>query len=472
MKSFNPHPIDEIINNIENGTYDKVLEDIYFHGRIGQSGVSLDYQKTRYVKALQAFENEFGKEKVSIFSAPGRTEIGGNHTDHQHGQVIAASVNLDMIAVVAKRQDDIIKIVSKGHDTVELSAKDIDWNIPSGTSASLVMGMLEGFVSRNYAVGGFNAYITSDVPSGLGLSSSAAYETLIGTILSGIYNDMNISPVEIGVIGQYAENVFFGKPCGLMDQLACSVGGLIHIDFANPDNPKVEKIGREGQVEKVDEAPRQGKVNKVEEACEQGKSDNIIKEGFDFSRHGYHICIVDTGASHENMTDEYAAIPGEMKAVAEYFGKEVLRDVAIEDVVENMKEIRARFGDRSLLRTMHFLGENERVGKQVGYLKKDDIKGFLEMVKASGDSSYKYLQNVYSSSNICKQEISVALCMSEMLLNGRGVVRVHGGGFAGTIQAFVRSEISEYYKEQMNAMYKKDACQIVSIREQGGVRVI
>lgn len=445
MKSFNPHSIDEIINNVEDGIYDKVLENIYCHGRTGQSGNNIVYQKSRYIKALQAFENEFGKAQVSVFSAPGRTEIGGNHTDHQHGQVIAASVNLDMIAVVARRDDGVIRIVSKGHETVEISTKEIDWNIPSGTSASLVMGMLAGFINRDYNVGGFSAYITSDVPSGLGLSSSAAYETLIGTILSGIYNNMSISPVDIAIIGQYGENVFFGKPCGLMDQLVCSVGGLIHIDFEEPDNPKVEKIGREGQ---------------------------INKEGFNFSRHGYDICIVDTGASHENMTDEYAAIPGEMKMIAEYFDKDVLRNITMKDIVDNIDDLRNNFGDRSVLRAMHFLGENERVGQQVSCLEQDDVEGFLELVKASGNSSYKYLQNVYSSSNICKQEISVALCMSEMLLNGQGVVRVHGGGFAGTIQAFVKKEISENYKEQMNAMYKVDACQIVSIREQGGVQVI
>lgn len=439
MKSFTPHPIDEIINCIENGTYDKELENVYCCGN------AFDYQKQRYIKALQTFENEFGKQQVNIFSAPGRTEIGGNHTDHQYGQVLAASVNLDMIAVVERREDGVIRIVSEGHEVVEISSKEINWNIDSGTSASLVMGVLAGFKNRDYIVGGFNAYMTSDVHSGLGLSSSAAYETLIGTILSGLYNEMSISPVEIAIIGQYAENVFFGKPCGLMDQLACSVGGMIHIDFQDPENPKVEKIVR---------------------------ADESQPQTFDFGQHGYDICIVDTGASHENMTDEYAAIPGEMKDVAQYFDKEVLRDISIEDVVANVNEIRERYGDRSLLRTMHFLKENVRVARQVGCLKKDDILGFLEEVKNSGDSSYKYLQNVYSSSNICKQEISVALCMSEMFLNGQGVVRVHGGGFAGTIQALVKKEISESYKEQMNSMYKRDACQIVSIREQGGVQVI
>ena len=271
---------------------------------------------------------------------------------------------------------------------------------------------------------------------GAGLSSSAAFETLIGTILSGLYNEMSVSPVEIAIIGQYAENVYFGKPCGLMDQMACSVGNLVHIDFKNPKNPEVEKLN------------------------------------FNMSEHGYSLCITDTKGSHADLTDEYAAVPQEMKAVANYFGKEVLRDVSYADVIREIPTLRKILGDRSVLRAVHFLCENERVVKEVNALKWGDMNLFLDNVKESGDSSFKYLQNVYSSNDVENQNISIALMMSDVLLKTEGVSRVHGGGFAGTIQAFVKNDFVASYKAQMDNLFGEGSCKDLRIRKYGGMKVL
>ena len=291
-------------------------------------------------------------------------------------------------------------------------------------------------MERGYSVGGFRAYATSDVLIGAGLSSSAAFEILIGTILSGLYNDRSISAIEIAIIGQYAENVYFGKPCGLMDQMACSVGNLVHIDFKDPKNPEVEKLN------------------------------------FNMSEHGYSLCITDTKGSHADLTDEYAAVPQEMKAVAKYFGKEVLRDVSYADVIKEIASLRKALGDRSVLRAVHFLCENERVVKEVNALKRGDMNLFLNTVKESGDSSFKYLQNVYSNHDVENQNISIALMMSDILLKTEGVSRVHGGGFAGTIQAFVKNDFVETYKAQMDHIFGEGSCKDLRIRKYGGMKVI
>ena len=372
-----------------------------------------------------------------MFSAPGRSEIGGNHTDHQNGEVLAASVNLDTIGVVRKTDDNVIRLVSDNYDEIIIRLDDISVEEKEKeTTKALIKGVVSGFLERNYSVGGIQAYITSDVLIGAGLSSSAAFETLIGTILSGLYNCGTVSATEIAIIGQYAENVYFGKPCGLMDQMASSIGNLVHIDFANPECPYVEKID------------------------------------FDMEKYGYRLCITDTKGSHADLTDEYAAIPKEMKLVAKYFGKEVLRDISINDVLDNITDLRKKFGDRYVLRALHFIYENKRVQKEVSALKAGNIGAFLDDVKASGNSSFKYLQNVYSNQDIKNQNVSLALFVSELFLGQNGVCRVHGGGFAGTIQAFVKNGYVENYKYEMDKIFGKDSCKDLRIRKYGGIKVL
>lgn len=421
----------EMKKNIQEGRLDERIIDIYV------DTTKLEYHKKRYVQAIELFETYYGAGEAEIFSAPGRSEVGGNHTDHQHGEVLAASINLDTIGIVRQTEDNQIRIISDDYDEVIVSLDDIGCkDEEKETTTALIKGVVAGFMERGYNVGGFRAYATSDVLIGAGLSSSAAFETLIGTILSGLYNDMSISAIEIAIIGQYAENVYFGKPCGLMDQMACSVGNLVHIDFKDPKKPEVEKLD------------------------------------FNMSEYGYSLCITDTKGSHADLTDEYAAVPREMKNIAKYFGKEVLRDVEYLSVLKAIPELREKYGDRSVLRALHFFHENERVQKEVNALKNKDITLFLENVKASGDSSFKYLQNVYSGSDIENQNISVALLMSDISLKEEGVSRVHGGGFAGTIQAFVKNEYVESYKILMDNVFGEGSCKDLRIRKYGGMKVM
>lgn len=421
----------EMKKNIQDGRLDERILDIYV------DVAKLAYHKERYVKAIELFEAHYGAGEASVFSAPGRSEVGGNHTDHQHGEVLAASINLDTIGIVRQTEDNQIRIISDDYDEVVVSLDDIGCkDEEKETTTALIKGVVAGFMERGYNVGGFRAYATSDVLIGAGLSSSAAFETLIGTILSGLYNDMSISAIEIAIIGQYAENVYFGKPCGLMDQMACSVGNLVHIDFKDPKKPEVEKLD------------------------------------FNMSEHGYSLCITDTKGSHADLTDEYAAVPMEMKNIAKHFDKEVLRDVDYLSVLKVIPELREKYGDRSVLRALHFFNENERVQKEVNALKDKDISLFLENVKASGDSSFKYLQNVYSGNDIENQNISVALMMSDISLKGEGVSRVHGGGFAGTIQAFVKNEYVESYKILMDNVFGEGSCKDLRIRKYGGMKVM
>ena len=421
----------EMKKNIQEGRLDERIIDIYV------DTAKLEYHKKRYVQAIELFETYYGAGEAEIFSAPGRSEVGGNHTDHQHGEVLAASINLDTIGIVRQTEDNQIRIISDDYDEVVVSLDDIGCkDEEKETTTALIKGVVAGFMERGYNVGGFRAYATSDVLIGAGLSSSAAFETLIGTILSGLYNDMSISAIEIAIIGQYAENVYFGKPCGLMDQMACSVGNLVHIDFKDPKKPEVEKLD------------------------------------FNMSEYGYSLCITDTKGSHADLTDEYAAVPREMKNIAKYFGKEVLRDVEYLSVLKAIPELREKYGDRSVLRALHFFHENERVQKEVNALKNKDITLFLENVKASGDSSFKYLQNVYSGSDIENQNISIALLMSDISLKEEGVSRVHGGGFAGTIQAFVKNEYVESYKILMDNVFGEGSCKDLRIRKYGGMKVM
>lgn len=410
---------------------DEKLLDIY----VDQN--SLEYQRKRYMNAIRKFEREFSIEEISIFSAPGRSEISGNHTDHQQGEVLVAAVNLDAIAVVHKTENDKVEIVSDGYEKIVISLTDLEPKAEEeGTTVSLIKGVLGELNKRKYEVGGFQAYITSDVLIGAGISSSAAFETLIGTIVSGLYNQMTISPVEIAMVGQKAENIYFGKPCGLMDQMASSVGNLVHIDFADPANPLIKKV-----------------------EC-------------DFENFGYSLCITDTKSSHADCTAEYAAVPGEMKKVAAVFGKKVLREVSKDEILANIGKIRKEAGDRALLRSLHFLMENERVNKATEALNTGDFEGFLEAVKASGDSSFKYLQNVYMNTDVEHQNVSVALALSDMILGENGVSRVHGGGFAGTIQAFVKDEAVDNYQLYMNKIFGEGACKVLKVRKYGGIKVV
>lgn len=413
------------------GEHDALLTDIYVDtDRIA-------YQSDRYVNAITCYEKAFGEDDVAIYSAPGRSEVGGNHTDHQHGEVLAASINNDAIAIVKPLSENVAKVISDGYDLITINLDNLCLvEDEKGTTTSLIKGVLAGMQNHGFNIGGFQAYITSDVLIGAGLSSSAAFETIIGTILSGLYNDMKISAIEIAIIGQYAENVYFGKPCGLMDQMACSVGGMVHIDFADPSHPVVEPVA------------------------------------FDIAKHGYSLCITDTKGSHADLTGDYAAIPVEMKQVAAFFGKDYLHEVSKEALMKNLAALRKETNDRAVLRALHFAEENERVKAEVAALKADDITGFLTTVRASGNSSYKYLQNVYTSHDIEHQNVSIALCVSEMTLGDNGVCRVHGGGFAGTIQAFVKDTAVADYKEQMNAIFGEGACSVLKIRKYGGMKVI
>ncbi|MCR5104541.1 MAG: galactokinase [Eubacterium sp.] len=422
----------ELIDYISNNKLNERLFDIY------QDEEKIEYQKERYISAIKNFIELYGDNDIEIYSAPGRTEVGGNHTDHQHGQVLAASISVDAIAITSKNYSGMINIKSEGYDMINVNVADAEkTDSEEGTTAALIRGIVAGMQARDFKTGGFNAYITSDVLGGSGLSSSAAFETIIGNILSGLYNDNKIDAVTIAILGQYAENVYFGKPCGLMDQMACSVGSLCHIDFADTENPQIEKID------------------------------------LDLNAVGYSLCITDTKGSHADLTPDYAAVPAEMKSVAEMYDKNVLMELSEEEVISHIPEIRKKLGDRAVLRALHFYEECKRVENQVNAIKSGDFEMFLKNIKASGDSSYKFLQNVYTSHDIMHQNVSIALCMSEIVLGSEyGVSRVHGGGFAGTIQAFVKNEKVSEYKQALDNIFGEGSCNVLKIRKYGGIKVI
>ena len=427
--------INEMISYINEGKLDERLFEIY------QTDAFVQAQRARYTAALNAFSDTFGGDgDIHIFSAPGRTEVCGNHTDHQHGEVLAASISDDAIAIVRARSDSQVNLLSEGYDMISISAETLDPDAAEeGTTKALIRGVLAKTKESGYTIGGFDAYVTSDVLSGSGLSSSAAFETILGSILSGLYNDMKIDPIRIAIIGQYAENFYFGKPCGLMDQMACSVGALCHIDFADPSDPVVERID------------------------------------FSLTNADYSLCITDTKGSHADLTPDYAAVPSEMKSVAAFFGKEILNDVPLSDILDNAVNIREKCGDRALLRAIHYHEECSRVREAVTALKEDRFGDFLDTIRRSGDSSFKYLQNVYPPHDLSKQNTSVALSISELTLKNAGdagVCRIHGGGFAGTIQAFVRNDAVETYREKMDKIFGEGACHVLLIRPHGGVQVI
>ena len=383
------------------------------------------------------FQQTFGAVPERYFSAPGRTEIGGNHTDHQRGRVLAAAVNLDTRAAVRVNGTSLIRILSKGYPMSQVDISDLTPKAEeiNGTPA-LIRGVAARFHQMGCDVRGFDAYCESTVLPGSGLSSSAAYEVLIGTIINGLFFDGKVSQPEIAQIGQYAENVFFGKPCGLMDQMASAVGNLVSIDFLDKDKPVIDPVD------------------------------------FDFASCGHALCIIDSQASHADLTDEYAAIPGELKAICAQFGKDVLTQIDEADFYARIPELRKACGDRAVLRAVHFYQENARVPKQVAALKAGDFDGFLSLVKQSGYSSYMYLQNVIPAGYKEHQDVAVSLALCEHCLNGRGAYRVHGGGFAGTVQAFVPFDLLETFRTGIDAVLGEGACHVLSIRPQGGVEMV
>ena len=418
--------------SLEQGSLDQRIKEIYVDEQ------RVPYNRERYIRAIDRFTELFPSEKeIEIYSAPGRSEVCGNHTDHQNGMVLATSINLDAIAIVAKAEEPVIRLVSGDFPMEEVDVADLSMKEEEqSTTTALIRGVAAGMKERGHQVGGFTAYITSDVLMGAGMSSSAAFESLIGTILSGLYNDMKVSSIEIAQIGQYAENIYFGKPCGLMDQMACSVGGMIFIDFKEKEHPEVRQVHT------------------------------------DFEKAGLSLCIVDTKGSHADLTPDYAAVPAEMNQVAQALGREHLREVPRETFFKEFPKLWKETSGRAVLRAIHFYEEEERVLRGVKSLEESDYPGFLSVIKASGDSSAKYLQNIYSPKDVDSQNVTVALAVSESILGENGVCRVHGGGFAGTIQAFVKNEAVAAYKEQIEAIYGDDSCHVLKVRLQGGIRVL
>ncbi len=423
--------ITELIRKLQNGDADRMLCRLY-----GEENLSA--QKARYLDAICAFQKQYGEqEDVGIYSVSGRSELSGNHTDHNHGCVIAAAIDLDIIAVAAKTDENIIRLKSEGfgEDLVDYSEYVSPDETKFGTSGSLIAGICQSFLKEGYKIGGFCAYTTSSVLKGSGLSSSAAFEDMIGNILNHMYNDGKVSNIEIAKIAQYTENTFFGKPCGLMDQVACAAGGVVAIDFADEKSPIVDMI----HVDMKD----------------------------------YKLCIVNTGGNHADLTSDYAAIPADMKAIASHFGKAYLRELEEKNVLENLSVLREKFGDRAILRALHFFAENRRVAMQKQALLGGDLDSFFEKVIESGHSSFCYLQNVYTTKNVHEQGLSLALCLAESYLSDKKAAwRVHGGGFAGTVQSFVRDKDVEGFRALMDSTFGKGACIVLRIRPHGALRVL
>ncbi len=422
----------ELKKQLEAGTFAEKFELLY-----GTRAEDLARQKKRYLELVSLFEKQFpNREEVSLYSAPGRTEIGGNHTDHQHGCVLAAAVNLDVIAVVVFHNEGVIRLKSTGYpmDTIDLADLEVQPQ-EKGKAASLIRGVAASFAKLGVKIGGFDAYTTSDVLSGSGLSSSAAFEVLVGTIIDQHYNAGKAGAVEIAKFGQYAENVYFGKASGLMDQMVSSVGGFVCIDFNDPANPGIQK--RE----------------------------------FDFTKAGYCLCVTDTKGSHAGLTDDYVAIPAEMKAVAAEFGKEYLRDVNEGDFWKAVPALHGKCSDRAIMRAAHFFGENRRAVEEADALEAGNIERFFEVFKESAASSADLLQNLYSPHKPTEQGIPLAIWASRCCLGKDAVVRVHGGGFAGTIQAFVPLDKQPQYSEAMESLFGKGSCYVLRIRPVGGIKL-
>lgn len=398
----------------------------------------IDAGRRRYAELAKTAIELFGEGDYSFFSSPGRTELAGNHTDHNHGCVLAGSIQLDAVACVKPSGDNRVMLHSEGFAepfSVDLSDLSVQKNEENSTLA-LIRGVAKGLSDRGYSVGGFSGVMNSNVLQGSGLSSSASIEVLIALIFSELFNKGKALWVELAQVGQYAENVFFGKPCGLMDQMACASGGIVAIDFEDPKKPSYKRVE------------------------------------FDFSKHGYTLAVVNTGGSHADLTSDYAAIPEEMKSVAALFGKASLRGIELDDLLERASEIRTKTSDRALLRAIHFVNENERVGKMVELLKEKKLEKFLKKVKKSGDSSWRLLQNITPTKNPLEQGVALAIAVTQEFLKKTGVVRVHGGGFAGTIQVYLPTEHLSEYEKRMNALFGAGCVTPLRIRADGAVRVV
>ena len=422
----------ELLRELEQGGLPERLEPVY-----GKDAPSAAYR-------LRELMLEYGETfpcsddaETLLFSTPGRTELGGNHTDHQHGHGLAASVNLDTIACVVPNNSQTIRIKSRHHRLAEVDLSDLSVKKEeTGNSVSLLRGVAARLTQLGYTMGGFDAYTTTRVLRGSGLSSSAAFEVLTATIMNQLFCGGTLSSTELAKVGQYAENVYFGKPCGLMDQMACATGGVIVIDFKDPDNPDLRRV----QV--------------------------------DLSRFGHALCIIDTRASHADLTADYAAITQEMRQVAACFGREILGDVSFDQFRESLATVRATCGDRAALRAYHFFRDDQRVLLECDALEKGDFDTFLHHVRQSGRSSFMYLQNVSNYRESRSQPVALLLALAEDLLEGRGACRVHGGGFAGTIQAFVPLDILNSFVAGMEAVAGQGACHVLSFRPVGGVRLV
>ena len=420
--------INEIKTAILEGKFDKSLKLLY-----GETEKS----KLRYAAACDSFKDLYPVSgDIRFFSAPGRTEVGGNHTDHQHGSVLAGSVDLDVIAVVSENEDGVIRIKSEGYpedvvDIKDLSKKDNE----VGYAISLIRGVCFKFKEMGYTIKGFNAYTTSNVLKGSGLSSSAAFEVLLGNILNGLVADNKVAPIEIAKIGQFAEREYFGKPCGLLDKMASSLGGFTYADFHDPANPITESIG------------------------------------LDLANYGYSLCVVDTGGDHANLTADYAGITVECREISQTLGVSYLRDADSDEFYRNIAKLRADCGDRAVLRAFHFFNEQARVLEQKSALKEGRFEDFLKLVNESGQSSFDYLQNLYSTSNVSEQGLPLGIAFTKQFLKGKGACRVHGGGFAGTIQCYIPTEQVAEYKKTIEAVFGKSSCHVLTIRPVGGYEV-
>lgn len=419
-----------MVNKLCSGNFDFILKTLY-----GESAV--ERQRNRYISAIEKFSEIFPeRDDIKIYSAPGRTEIGGNHTDHQHGCVLAAAVDLDVIAVVAFHNEGVIRLKSAGHSPNHVNLSDLSVQKKEmGSSSALIRGIASRFHEMGVQISGFDAYTTSDVLSGSGLSSSAAFEVLVGTIIDSHYNHGKAGAVEIAKIGQYAENVYFGKKSGLMDQMVSSVGGLVSIDFHETENPEIKSFP------------------------------------YDFEASGYCLYVTDTKGSHANLTDDYVAVRSEMESIAAQFGKAILRDVNENEFYSAIPKLREKCSDRAVMRAAHFFAENRRAVLEANALSEGNMNYFLELVRQSGESSANLLQNLYSCSQPTEQAISIGIMLSKSILGRNGAVRVHGGGFAGTIQAFVPAEKVNEYSQEMNRIFGDGSCYILRIRPVGGIEI-
>ena len=420
--------LNQVKTNIQSGKYDKDFLMLYG---------DCEKARTRYLNACEEFERIFNNtDNVRIFSAPGRTEVGGNHTDHQHGCVVAGGVDMDVIAIVGTNDDNVIRVKSKGYDMDVVNVNEFEkQEKEKGRAVSLIRGVCAKFAGLGYEINGFNAYTTSNVLKGSGLSSSAAFEVLLGNIVNGLFANKEVNAIEIAKIGQYAEREYFGKPCGLLDQMASSLGGFTYADFNDPSEPITEKIN------------------------------------LDIRDFGYTLCVVDTGGNHANLTQDYADITIECKQISNALGVEFLRDADVDKFYANMADLRKEFGERAVLRAFHFFNEQQRVLKQREALLKGDFTAFLKLVNESGQSSFDYLQNLYSTTAVKEQGLSLAIALTKQFLGDDGACRVHGGGFAGTIQCYIPTVRLDDYKQMIEAVYGEGSCSVLSIRPVGGYEI-